>query len=159
MKNFISNIKTCVIGTIDANNHPFSSYAPYIYDNNHFYIYISSIATHTKNMDINPHTSLFFIEDESKTENLFARKRISLQCISKKIDRESERFEEVLNLYSEKFDAKMVKMLKNMLDFNLFELSVDSGEATFGFADAYRVGGKDMNELLPREGVGHQHAK
>lgn len=157
MKNFIAPIKTAVIGTIDANNHPFSSYAPYIYDDNRFYIYISGIATHTKNILENPNASLFFAEDESKTENLFARKRISLQCISKKIERDSLRFEEVFALYTQKFDASMVEMLKKMSDFNLFELEVFSGEATFGFGEAYIIGGVGMNELVPRSGGGGHH--
>jgi len=154
MKTFISNIKTAVIGTLDSKNHPFSSYAPYVYDNNSFYIYISDIATHAKNIQTNPNSSLFFIEDESKTDNLFARKRISLQCISKKIKRDSERFEEVFTLFEEKFDPSMVVMLKKMRDFNLYELKVQSGEATFGFGEAYTIGGEDMNTLVPRTGSG-----
>lgn len=157
MKNFISKIKTAVIATIDENKHPFSSYAPYIYDNNRFYIYISNIATHAKNIQANPNASLFFIEDESKSENLFARKRISLQCTSLKIDRDTERFEEVLDLFGAKFDTSMVEMLKKMTDFNLFELEVKSGEATFGFGEAYNIGGDKMNELVERKGGGGHH--
>ena len=159
MINFISAIKTAVIATLNKDNAPFSSYAPYIYDNNRFYIYISSIATHTKNIESNPKTSLFFIEDESVSDNLFARKRISLQCTSTKIARESARFEEVFSLYNEKFDASMVKMLKGMTDFNLYELEVLSGEATFGFGDAYLIGGENMNELVARNGGGGHTSK
>jgi len=157
MKEFISTIKTAVIGTLDSKGHPFSSYAPYIYDNNRFYIYISNIATHAKNIQADPRCSLFFTEDESQTENLFARKRISLQCLSTKIQRESQRFEDVFALYNEKFDASTVEMLKKMTDFNLFELEVKSGEATFGFGEAYTIGGPDMNELVSRQGSGGGH--
>jgi len=160
MTNFISKIKTAIIGTVDEDNLPFSSYAPYIYDNNRFYIYISKIATHTKNIQTKSNASLFFIEDESKSENLFARKRISLQCTSVKVQRDSERFEEVFTLFSEKFDSAMVDMLKKMTDFYLFELEVKSGEATFGFGDAYLIGGDKMNELVPRGGSGgHESEK
>ncbi len=160
MKNFIKNIKTAVIGTIDKENHPFSSYAPYIYDNNRFYIYISNIATHAQNIQQNPNASLFFIEDESKSDNLFARKRISLQCSSIKIPRDTKRFEEILDLFGKKFDTAMVETLKNMTDFNLFELEVNSGEATFGFGEAYLIGGDEMNELVTRPSTGkHHHTK
>ncbi|MBU0632341.1 pyridoxamine 5'-phosphate oxidase family protein [bacterium] len=151
MKDFIANIQTAIIGTIDKGNLPFSSYAPYIYDDNRFYIYISNIATHAKNIQANPHASLFFIEDESKSKNLFARKRISLQCSSQKIDRDTDRFEEVLSLFGKKFDVSMVGMLKKMTDFNLYELQVNSGEATFGFGEAYLIGGDEMNELVVRQ--------
>lgn len=152
MKDFIVNIQTAIIGTLDANNHPFSSYAPYVYDNNRFYVYISNIATHAKNIQANPKASLFFIEDECKSENLFARKRISLQCDSVKIVRESERFEEVLDLFAKKFDTKMVATLKKMTDFNLYEFKVGYGEATFGFGKAYFIGGENMDELVERTG-------
>ena len=160
MKNFISDIKTAVIGTIDKDDLPFCSYAPYIYDDNRFYIYISDIATHTKNLHVNPVASLFFIEDECKTQNLFARKRISLQCASFKIARESPRFEEVLHLFAKKFETSMVETLKNMIDFNLYELHVKAGEATFGFGKAYIIGGDKMNELLLRQdNSGHHQIK
>ncbi len=158
MQKFISNIKTAVIATLDEDKHPFSSYAPYIYDENRFYIYISDIATHAKNIQKDPKASLFFIEDESKSDNLFARRRVSLQCVSTKIERGSERFEEVLGKFAQKFDASAIDMLKKMLDFNLYELKTISGEATFGFGEAYTIGGEDMNELVPREGKGHKKA-
>ncbi len=150
MKNFITGIQTAIIGTLDAKGRPFSSYAPYVYDQNRFYVYLSDIAAHAKNLQRNPYASLFFTEDESKTENLFARKRVSLQCESLKIARGSERFEEVLDLFSQKFDAKMVATLKNMTDFNLYEFKTVYGEATFGFGKAYFVGGEHMDELIPR---------
>ncbi|PHQ89019.1 MAG: heme iron utilization protein [Sulfurimonas sp.] len=154
MKQFISKLKTAVIGSINTNATPFSSYAPFIYDSNKFYIYISSIATHTKNIQRNNNVSLFFIEDESQTSNFFARKRISLQTLSSKIARDSARFEEVFSLYNKKFDEETVTMLKNMKDFNLFELEVQSGEATFGFGEAYHIGGENMNELVERKSSG-----
>lgn len=157
MKDFIAHIQTAIIGTLDKDHLPFSSYAPYIYDTNRFYVYISDIATHAKNIQANPKASLFFIEDESKTDNLFARKRISLQCDSVKITRSSERFEEVLALFARKFDAKMVETLKKMTDFNLFEFKVTYGEATFGFGKAYLIGGEQMNELVSRNVSGGHH--
>lgn len=155
MIKFISNFKTAVIATIDKNTLPFSSYAPFIYENNRFYIYISDIATHAKNIQLNPHAALFFIEDESQSENLFARKRISLQCDSVKITRNSEKFEKTLALFGKKFDTSIVEMLKKMTDFNLYELKVTSGEATFGFGEAYLIGGDKMDELVPSNGGGH----
>ncbi|KHG35110.1 pyridoxamine 5'-phosphate oxidase family protein [Sulfurospirillum sp. MES] len=157
MKHFIAGIQTAIIGTLDAKGDPFSSYAPYMYDQNRFYVYISDIATHAKNLQRNPKASLFFVEDESKTDNLFARKRVSLQCDSQKITRGSERFEEVLSLFAEKFDTKMVATLKKMTDFNLYEFKVTYGEATFGFGKAYFIGGENMDELVPRGEANPHH--
>lgn len=160
MKTFIATIQTTVLGTLDAKNHPFSSYAPYVYDDSRFYVYISDIATHAKNIQKNPKVSLFFIEDESETSNMFARKRISLQCESRKIERGSERFESVLALFSDKFDTKMVETLKKMVDFNLYEFKTLYGEATFGFGKAYFIGGENMDELVERtSNTQHHEAK
>lgn len=157
MKKILTTIQTAIIGSLDEDGAPFSSYAPYIYDENHFYVYISDIATHSKNLKRTPHASLFFIEDESQTQNLFARKRVSLQCSATFIPRENARFEKVLNLFEEKFDTSMVQMLKKMVDFNLVEFRVNSGEATFGFGEAYVIGGENMNEFKPRNGdSGHK---
>lgn len=66
MKDFIATIQTAIIGTLDSKGHPFSSYAPCIYDNNRFYVYISDIATHAKNLQKSPSASLFFVEDKVK---------------------------------------------------------------------------------------------
>ena len=155
MEEFIANFKTTVIGSIDTENRPFSSYAPFVRHKNRFYIYISDIATHTKNIKQNPAVSLFFIEDEDKTENLFARKRLSLRCSAKKIERDSELFNDILDMFAEKFYASTLNTLRTMLDFNLYELHVNSGEATFGFGKAYIVGGTDNNEFIPRKSHGH----
>jgi heme iron utilization protein len=159
VNNFLSSFKTTIIGTIDAKGRPFSSYAPYIYHENAFYIYISDIATHTKNIQTTPYASLFFIEDECNTQNFFARKRISLQCDANKIARNTQRFTEILEKFSIKFDKNLIENLKMMLDFNLYELHVNSGEATFGFGEAYIIGGEKMNELIPRRGGGHHTTK
>ena len=159
MDDFIANFKTVVIGSLDENGKPFSSYAPFIYDNNRIYIYISDIATHAKNLQASPFASLFFIEDENSCQNLFARKRISLQCEAQKIARGSEKFEKILHKFSEEFESELIAMLKKMLDFNLFELHVKGGEATFGFGEAYTIGGANMNELIPRKGGGHHSKK
>jgi putative heme iron utilization protein len=49
-------------------------------------------------------------------------------------------------------------MLIGMQHFNLYELSTQSGEATFGFGEAYTIGGEHMEEMLARQG-GSGHKK
>ena len=154
MLSFISQFKSVAIGTIDENGLSFSSYAPFVYYDHKFYIFISDVAKHAANIKRTPKESLLFIEDESKTEQIFARKRISLQCSSNIVLREEERFEEVMDIFKSKFSEDMVSMLIGMQDFNLYELSTDYGEATFGFGEAYNIGGENMEKLVPRQGSG-----
>ena len=54
----------------------------------------------------------------------------------------------------------MVSMLMGMQDFNLYELKTDYGEATYGFGEAYNIGGEFMEDLVKRQGgTGHGHNK
>lgn len=154
---FITPFKSAVIGTIDAKGLPFSSYAPFVHYDHRFYIFISDIATHAQNLKRDGKASLFFIEDESQASNIFARKRISLQCDATLIPREAAEFPAVMEQFKAKFGDEMVSMLMKMADFNLFEFSTLSAEATFGFGEAYRVGGEHGEMLLPRQGgSGHK---
>ena len=51
----------------------------------------------------------------------------------------------------------MVTMLMGMKDFNLYALKPMYGEATFGFGEAYNIGGEKMNQLVARSGdKGHK---
>ena len=157
MLDFIKDFQSLSLGTLDEKDLPFSSYAPYVHVNHKFYIFISDVAKHAQNLQRTPKASLLFIEDESKTEQIFARKRISLQCSSIMISKEDESFNEAMNVFKEKFSEDMVSMLMGMQDFNLYELSTDYGEATFGFGEAYNIGGEYMEEFMPRSGgSGHK---
>ncbi len=157
MLNFIKDFQSTVIGTTDEKGLAFSSYAPFIYENHKFYIFISDVAKHASNLKRTQKASLFFIEDEAKAEQIFARKRISLQISSSLISKEEKEFSEVMENFKTKFSEGMMNMLLGMSDFNLYALSTDSGEATFGFGEAYAIGGKNMEELVARQGgSGHK---
>ena len=157
MLDFIKDIQSTVLGTLDEKVLPFGSYAPFVHHEHKFYIFISNVAKHARNLQATPKGSLLFIEDESKTEQIFARKRISLQCSSQMINREDGKFQDVMNIFKKKFSEEMVTMLMGMQDFNLYELSTDYGEATFGFGEAYNIGGEYMEDLVARTGgSGHK---
>jgi len=146
----LAGYQSVVLGTQSSNGYPFSSYAPFYYDGEHIYIFISNIATHAKNIQTTPRASALFIEDESKSENIFARKRISLQCDVTSLSRDDERFNMIMENFKDKFGAPMITMLMGMKDFNLYVLRPIYGEATFGFGEAYQIGGEKMNELVVR---------
>jgi len=160
MLEFIKNFQSTVLGTLDTKGLPFGSYAPFVHYEHKFYVFISNVAQHAQNLQRIPKASLMFIEDESKSEQIFARKRISLQCSSIMVDKDEEKFTEVMNVFKARFSEDMVVMLMGMADFNLYELSTDYGEATFGFGEAYNIGGEHMENLVKRSGgTGHGHKK
>jgi len=156
LSELLAPFQTTVLGTIAKNDYPFSSYAPFYYDGEVVYIFISNIATHAQNIQANPKASAFFIEDESMTENMFKRKRISLQCDVQAISREDDSFDGIMKAFVSK-QGETLSMLMGMADFNLYALTPMYGEATFGFGEAYNVGGEKMNQLVPRTGgSGHK---
>jgi putative heme iron utilization protein len=151
---FIETFQSVVIATIDCDGNPFSSYAPFVRYEHRYYVFISDIARHSCNLRETPKASLFFIEDEGTAENIFARKRVSLQCESRPIPRDAALFAEVIGRFKTRFDPGLVGMLEGMKDFNLFAFSPFSGEAVFGFGKAYDIGGDFMENLLERRGAG-----
>ncbi len=154
--NFIDSFRSVVLSTIDKQNNPFASYSPFIKNHNKYYVYISTMARHSENLKLNPKVSLFFIEDEILCENIFGRKRVVLQCDVKKLPRDDIEFEKLISLFEKKHGAT-VNMLKAMKDFSIFEFTPFSGEAIFGFGQAYDIGGKNCDELLERKNIkGHE---
>jgi len=157
LNELLTEFQSTVLGTQSENGYPFSSYAPFYYDGEVVYVFVSNIATHAQNMQEQPKASAFFVEDELKSENIFARRRISLQCDVEMISRENKRYEEVLPKFQARFEDGTLGMLMGMTDFNLYALTPIYGEATFGFGEAYNIGGEKMNELVERTGRrGHQ---
>jgi len=157
LSELLEEYQSVVLSTQGSNGYPFSSYAPCYYDGEQVYIFISNIATHAKNIQAIPQASAFFIEDESRSQNIFARKRISLQCDVTAITRDEDTFSNIMTHFQSKFDSAMVTMLMGMKDFNLYALKPIYGEATFGFGEAYNIGGEKMNELVARTGgSGHK---
>jgi len=153
----LENYQSVVLGSISENGYPFSSYAPCYYDGEKIYIFISNIATHSKNLQNTGKASALFIEDETKSDNIFARKRISLQCDVKIIPRDNVSFTPIMDAFQAKHEGGTLGMLMGMSDFNLYTLTPIYGEATFGFGEAYNVGGEKMNKLVPRTGgTGHK---
>ena len=147
----LTPFQTVTLGTLGNNGYPFSSYSPFYYDGEVVYVFLSDIATHAKNMQAIPKASAFFIEDESMTENMFRRKRISLQCDVSVIERNTPLFDTIMPRFVEK-QGSTLTMLIGMNDFNLYALTPIYGEATFGFGEAYNIGGEKMNQLVTRTG-------
>lgn len=157
LNELLTPFKSVVLGTQGSNGYPFSSYAPFYYDGTVVYVFISNMATHAKNMQVTAKASAFFVEDESITENIFKRKRISLQCDVEKISRDSEQFESIMKDFQAKHPDGTLSILMGMNDFNLYALTPIYGEATFGFGEAYNIAGENMNQIVPRTGdTGHK---
>ncbi len=153
LNEFLEQIKSLTISSLDENGYPFSSYAPYVKYNNKYYVYLSLMAKHSSNLTQNKIASIFFCEDEQDCKNIFAKKRVSIQCETLKLAQNTQNEEEILNEFKAKFSEEMVNMLKKMGDFYLFEFTPFYGEAVFGFGKAYNLGGENFEEFVQRENI------
>lgn len=59
LNEFINSFKSINLSTLDENNFPFSSYAPFIKYNNKYYVYLSDMAKHANNLKNNPKVCIF----------------------------------------------------------------------------------------------------
>lgn len=156
LRDFLDSIQSVCINSLDENKEPFSSYAPFIKVEGKYYVYLSMMAKHFHNLSNYDKCSLLLLEDEKDCKNIFARKRVSLQCNVKMYEQNSAKEKDILEEFKNKFDENMVEALKNLGDFYIFEFEPYFGQAVFGFGKAYDIGGENFEELLQRENLkGH----
>ncbi|MDX1796166.1 MAG: pyridoxamine 5'-phosphate oxidase family protein [Hydrogenovibrio sp.] len=151
---FIDRHQTVILATVSPSKEPESSYAPVMKIDNRFYVYLSELAAHTQNLMETPKASLLFIESEENTENLFARKRVSIKATATEIRRQSEAWQTIMDRFEQKF-GDIIQMLKPLEDFHLFELAPSSGNYVRGFAQAYQLTGEDFSDVRHRNERGH----
>ena len=132
----IASIQTLSISSINENHTAHSSYAPFIENKHKFYVCISGMAKHAQNLLNNKNISCLIIEDESKSTNIFARKRVTFDMQVTPIERNSLIFNGAMTLFRDKF-GDSARIYESMLDFQLFELTPLLGRAVFGFGEAY----------------------
>ena len=142
----LSSLKSAQLATLNAEQQAEISYAPYLKQGDRFFIFISELAAHTQNLKIHSKLSLMFIEDESTSKTVFARKRLILSCRSKFIERENKNWNQLLVAF-EAAQGPTIQLLKTLPDFCLFELKFDSGSFVKGFGQAYQLSGDRLEEV------------
>ncbi|AFY42953.1 HugZ family protein [Nostoc sp. PCC 7107] len=144
---FLQEFQSVIISTVNQDGIPNSSYAPFVVDETkNIYIYISDLAIHTQNIYANPRLSILFIEDEAKSNNIFARRRLSFDCTATLIERDTDTWNKIVDQFQECF-GEMIEVLKGLADFRIFQLVPSSGRFILGFGNAYKISGDNLNEL------------
>jgi len=142
IEKLIDSLKSVQLATLNQLKKPEISYTPFLRypasSRDQFYIFISELASHTQNLHMNAGLSLMFIEDEKSCKNVFARKRLILECHSQRIERESELWTKILNEF-ELRQGKTIALLKTLPDFHLFKLNASKGNYVKGFGQAFSL--------------------
>lgn len=135
---FIDEHKTLVMATVNSASEPLASYAPFVFENNEFYVFVSQLAAHTRNLAAGSVVHVMLIRDEANSANLFGRARLSFRCDSQLVDRSQKQFAEILSLFRNKF-GPVVSTLESLPDFMLFRLIPGDGNFVQGFGRAEAV--------------------
>lgn len=154
VKELIDRTKSVILATVDAEGNPNSSYAPFVQVGNTFYILVSFMARHTKNLSEGRKTSVMFIEDESATKQIYARERLTIETTASQIERDSEIWNTVVATLKENH-GKVVDVISEMGDFILIALQPVKGSYVNGFGSAYFVDA-NLEIIEHRNDVNHQ---
>ncbi len=150
----IASTKSVILATNDADGLPTASYAPYTRINNTFYILVSFMAKHAKNLQNEKPVSVMFIEDESATKQIYARERLTLDVTTQTIERDSESWTTVILKLKEEH-GKVVDIISEMQDFILIALTPVKGSYVNGFGSAYFVN-EQLEIVQHRNDIAHE---
>lgn len=148
---------TLLMATVDDEQIAHASYTPFAVVDGNYYIFIADIAYHTQHVKNRPIFDIMIVDDESKTRNIYARKRVTYQVEATEVPRENAEFEAGLAALTERA-GKTVNVLRDMGDFHLFKLSPRKGVLVTGFGKAFRLNPKDQSKtthLTGIDGKGH----
>ncbi|MGY5538310.1 heme utilization protein HutZ [Vibrio brasiliensis] len=154
IKEFRQARRTLQLATVDENGRPNVSYAPYVQNQDGYFVLISEIARHARNLQVNPSVSIMMIEDEGDSKQLFARKRLTFDAIASVVERDSKQWNFVIAQMKERF-GEIIDSLSQLQDFVLFNLKAEQGLFVKGFGQAYQVSGDDLVDFVHLE-EGHK---
>ncbi|WP_298442326.1 pyridoxamine 5'-phosphate oxidase family protein [uncultured Ferrimonas sp.] len=152
--------QTLLLASIDDAGLPSVSYAPYAVDEAGFYIQISDLAKHGKNLKQCKSVSVMLLQDEAEAKSVFARKRLTFDVTAEHLSRDSDDFVAGRAALVARF-GEMAENLSALGDFNMYRLVPSKGLYVKGFGQAFEIGGADMSQINWKtgEGKGHGHAQ
>ena len=150
----ISSCKSVILATVNEEGAPNASYAPFARIGNRFYILVSFMSRHTRNLRDVGKVSAMFIEDEAATKQIYARDRLTLDVETREIKRGTEDWEEAVARLKEAH-GKVLDILTGLEDFIMIELTPTGGSYVNGFGSAYYI--SDQLEVVQHKNdVAHQ---
>ena len=132
----IDSLQSVIISSLGEDGIPHTSYAPFVQNEQTFFISVSAMSAHSRNLLKMQKTSILFIEDEVKSHNMFARKRVSFVVQITPVERNSVTYNGTMTLFEDKF-GELANIYRSLPDFYMLALTPISGRAVFGFGQAY----------------------
>jgi putative heme iron utilization protein len=138
LETLLNNARVGVLTTAGPDG-PMGSSVPFLpgEDWTRFYVHLSQLAAHTRNVQSDPRVGLFLCEPDEPAKNPFALKRVSFQGLAEKVDRASSAYAAIAARYQAHLPQGA--MMFQLADFQLWELRMQSALLVLGFGQAYRA--------------------
>ncbi|RDU65001.1 HugZ family heme oxygenase [Helicobacter didelphidarum] len=140
---FKNEFESVLLASLSRDNKPHISYSPLLRYADRYFLYISEVAQHCGNLKANPDkVQIIFIEDESKTKTIIARKRLTYDAHVKFLPRD-DFFDKVYDNFEKRVEninkSGGVSTIRGMTDFHLVEIDFQEGRFVKGFGSAYQI--------------------
>jgi len=150
---FIDGFGSLLLSTLNPDGSPDLSYTPFVDHEGQFLILTSHLSAHTGNLINDSRATVLFIEDESRCEQIYARRRLRFQCEAQRFAKETMVWNELIDLFAERF-GQIIDTLRTLPDFELFALKPLGGQWVKGFGKAFDFRGRiyqDATHLNPKK--------
>ena len=157
LETYLDPIKSVVLSTTDSSGEPFGSYSPFVQDEEgNFYVFVSTAVQHSHNMYNTGKAHLLFLEDESVTDHIYARRRLYFKAKAEKFEAEDSRFEKIAQLFEARH-AEQASLVRNMPDSRFYKLTPYDGNFVLGFGAAFKLeeDNKTIKKLNTMSGKAH----
>ena len=148
LSSLLSDSNSLTLATVNQQGDPEASYAPFIFIEDRFYVFLSDLASHTQNLRQKTQAGLVVCSPKT-AKNPFVQQRLSCQCKAEVVPREEAKFNMVITQLRERF-GNIVETLSELGDFYLFELEPIQGQFIAGFGQAYPLKWDQGRQLQDR---------
>lgn len=150
----VAACQSVILATVNEEGLPNASYAPFARIGNRFYILVSFMSRHTRNLRDVGKVSAMFIEDEAATKQIYARDRLTLDMKTRQIQRGTSEWEAGIGKLKEAH-GKILDILVGLEDFIMIELTPTGGSYVNGFGSAYFIS-EQLEVVQHKNDVAHQ---
>ncbi|RJX69997.1 heme utilization protein HutZ [Vibrio sinensis] len=147
VREFRDSRKTLQLATISPEGAPNATYAPFAFDSHAYYILVSDIASHGRNLKTNRNVSIMMVEDESEAKQVYARKRLTFDTNAELVEKQSQAWHSGIAALQARF-GEIIENLSQLGDFNLYRLTPESGRYVKGFGQAFEISGNDLLDFV-----------